>query len=136
MGFLAGLQWHAAASSLMRSLTSVLQVELYADYAPGHLMAFLVSSQWYGLEGALQVCEQRGLVREQVFILGRMGSASQALHLIIQRLADIPQVLHATSCRINSIKQGQERAMLLIYTKSCTQPPPHQAPSSKAKKEP
>jgi len=68
------------------------QVELYADYAPGQLMGFLVSSQWYGLEGSLQVCEQRGLVREQVFILGRMGSASQALHLIIQRLADIPQV--------------------------------------------
>ena len=108
MGFLAGLQWHAAASSLMRSLTNVLQVELYADYAPGHLMAFLVSSQWYGLEGALQVCEQRGLVREQVFILGRMGSASQALHLIIQRLADIPQVLHATSCRINTIKQAKK----------------------------
>jgi len=76
-----------------------VQVELYADYAPGQLMAFLVSSQWYGLEGALQVCEQRGLVREQVFILGRMGSASQALHLIIQRLADIPQVLHSTTCR-------------------------------------
>ena len=55
-------------------------------------MGFLVSSQWYGLEGALQVCEQRGLVREQVFILGRMGSSAQALHLIIQRLADIPQV--------------------------------------------
>lgn len=71
----------------------VLQVELYADYAPGQLMAFLVSSQWYGLEGAFQVCEQRGLVREQVFILGRMGSASQALHLIIQRLADIPQAI-------------------------------------------
>ncbi|KAL0041397.1 hypothetical protein WJX79_002126 [Trebouxia sp. C0005] len=71
----------------------VLQVELYADYAPGQLMAFLVSSQWYRLEGALQVCEQRGLVREQVFILGRMGNASDALHLIIQRLADIPQAI-------------------------------------------
>ena len=55
-------------------------------------MAFLVSSQWYPLEAALKVCQDRGLVREQVFILGRMGSAAQALHLIIQRLADIPQV--------------------------------------------
>ena len=98
MGFLAGLQWHAAMQTLTCSNRSVLQVELYADYAPGQLMAFLVSSQWYGLEGAFQVCEQRGLVREQVFILGRMGSASQALHLIIQRLADIPQVLHSTTC--------------------------------------
>ena len=70
-----------------------MQVELYADYSPGQLMAFLVSSQWYPLEAALKVCQDRGLVREQVFILGRMGSAAQALHLIIQRLADIPQVL-------------------------------------------
>ena len=70
----------------------MVQVELYAVYSPEQLMAFLVSSQWYPLEGALAVCEGRGLVREQVFILGRMGSASQALHLIIQRLADIPQV--------------------------------------------
>ena len=69
-----------------------MQVELYADYAPQELLPFLVSSQWYPLEAALQVCTARGLVREQVFILGRMGSADQALHLIIQRLADIPQV--------------------------------------------
>lgn len=69
-----------------------MQVELYADYAPQELLSFLVSSQWYPLEAALQVCTARGLVREQVFILGRMGSADQALHLIIQRLADIPQV--------------------------------------------
>lgn len=70
-----------------------LQVELYAEYAPSQLMGLLVSSQWYPLEGALRVCQQRGLVREQVFILGRMGSSAQALHLIIQRLADIPQAI-------------------------------------------
>ena len=68
-----------------------MQVELYADYSPGQLMAFLVSSQWYPLEAALQLCKDQGLVREQVFILGRMGSAAKGLHLIIQRLADIPQ---------------------------------------------
>jgi len=159
MGFLASLQWHAATQSLTCSHTSVLQVELYADYAPGQLMAFLVSSQWYGLEEALQVCEQRGLVREQVFILGRMGSASQALHLIIQRLADIPQVLHstprhtkhhearlskspiadipqvlhATPCHINYHQEGRTRAVLLTYPRYCMQ---HPAPSSQAKKQP
>ena len=76
----------------MKQMCNRLQVELYADYAPEELMGFLVSSQWYPLEAALQVCTDRGLVREQVFILGRMGSAHRALHLIIQRLADIPQV--------------------------------------------
>lgn len=85
-----------------------MQVELYADYSPGQLMAFLVSSQWYPLEAALKVCQDRGLVREQVFILGRMGSAAQALHLIIQHLADIPQVLlrHlGSSCLSHAISQ-------------------------------
>jgi hypothetical protein len=28
----------------------------------------------------------------QVYILGRMGSSRQALHLIIEKLGDIPQV--------------------------------------------
>ena len=70
-----------------------VQVELYADYEPGRLMGFLVSSQAYGLEAAAELCEHRGLVREQVFVLGRMGNARQALELIISKLADIPQVL-------------------------------------------
>ena len=68
------------------------QVELYADYEPGRLMSFLVASQAYGLEAAAELCEHRGLVREQVFVLGRMGNARQALHLIMSKLADIPQV--------------------------------------------
>ena len=69
-----------------------VQVELYADYEPGRLMSFLAASQAYGLEAAAELCAHRGLVREQVFILGRMGNARQALHLIISQLADIPQV--------------------------------------------
>ena len=32
------------------------------------------------------------LVSAQVYILGRMGNARQALHLIIEKLGDIPQV--------------------------------------------
>ena len=68
------------------------QVELYADYEPGRLMGFLAASQAYGLEAAAELCAHRGLVREQVFVLGRMGNARQALHLIISQLADIPQV--------------------------------------------
>ncbi|BDA42740.1 Vacuolar protein sorting-associated protein 41 homolog [Coccomyxa sp. Obi] len=70
-----------------------VQVELYADYDRGRLMAFLVSSQAYALEAAAELCEARGLVREQVFVLGRMGNSRQALQLIIARLADIPQAI-------------------------------------------
>lgn len=39
-----------------------------------------------------QVCEQRGLVREMVFVLGRMGSAEKALRLIVEGLRDVAQV--------------------------------------------
>ena len=55
-------------------------------------MTFLVSSQSYGLEAAHELCKARGMIREQVFVLGRMGNAQEALHLIVQQLADIPQV--------------------------------------------
>jgi len=68
-----------------------MQVELYAQYEPQRLMGFLITSQSYGLEAAHHLCKSRGLVREQVFVLGRMGNAHEALHLIIQHLADIPQ---------------------------------------------
>jgi hypothetical protein len=70
---------------------ALLQVELYADYEPERLMGFLVSSQAYSLEAAAELCERRNLVREQVFVLGRMGNSRHALNLIISRLADIPQ---------------------------------------------
>lgn len=68
-------------------------MELHADYEPDRLMGFLVSSQAYSLEAAAEMCERRGLVREQVFVLGRMGNSRQALGLIISRLADIPQAI-------------------------------------------
>ena len=50
-----------------------------------------MASQAYALEEAAELCEARGLIRELVFVLGRMGNAHRALHLIISRLADIPQ---------------------------------------------
>lgn len=58
-------------------------------------MGFLVSSQSYPLEEAHELCKRKGLVREQVFVLGRMGNAREALDLIISRLADVPQVIFA-----------------------------------------
>ncbi|KAL6759854.1 hypothetical protein V8C86DRAFT_1228689 [Haematococcus lacustris] len=70
-----------------------LQVRLTADYAPHRLLPLLAASQHVPLEAALAICEERGLVAEQVFILGRMGNASHALHLIIEKLGDIPQAI-------------------------------------------
>ncbi|KXZ53112.1 hypothetical protein GPECTOR_7g1002 [Gonium pectorale] len=68
-----------------------LQVSLTAAYQPSKLMDLLASSQYYSLESALSICESRGLVPEQVFVLGRMGATTRALRLIIDRLRDIPR---------------------------------------------
>lgn len=71
----------------------VLQVELYAEYAPDKLLPFLQSSKQFNKEAALEVCRSRELVREQVFILGRLSRASEALRLIISTLHDLPQAI-------------------------------------------
>ena len=41
---------------------------------------------------AYEICIKRDLLREQVFILGRMGNSKQALAVIINKLGDIEEV--------------------------------------------
>ena len=41
---------------------------------------------------AYEICIKRDLMREQVFILGRMGNAKKALAVIINKLGDIEEV--------------------------------------------
>ncbi|GFT96345.1 vacuolar protein sorting-associated protein 41 homolog [Nephila pilipes] len=70
-----------------------LLVELYAEYAPEQLLPFLRTSNNYSLEHALDVCQQRTLIREVVFLLGRMGNTKQALQQITEQLQDINQAI-------------------------------------------
>ncbi|XP_022752633.1 vacuolar protein sorting-associated protein 41 homolog isoform X2 [Durio zibethinus] len=70
-----------------------MQVELYAEYDPKMLLPFLCSSQHYTLEKAYEICVRRDLLREQVFILGRMGNSKQALAVIINELGDIEEAV-------------------------------------------
>ncbi|XP_028776127.1 vacuolar protein sorting-associated protein 41 homolog [Neltuma alba] len=70
-----------------------MQVELYADCDPKMLLPFLRSSQHYTLEKAYEICVKRNLLREQVFILGRMGNSKQALAVIINDLGDIEEAV-------------------------------------------
>ncbi|KAH6814682.1 vacuolar protein sorting 41 [Perilla frutescens var. frutescens] len=74
-----------------------MQVELYADYDSKMLLPFLRSSQHYTLEKAHEICVKRRLLREQVFILGRMGNAKQALAVIINKLGDIEEAIEFVS---------------------------------------
>ncbi|KAJ0963912.1 hypothetical protein J5N97_029034 [Dioscorea zingiberensis] len=70
-----------------------LQVELYADYEPRMLLTFLRSSQHYKLDKAYEICVRNNLLREQVFVLGRMGNSKKALAVIINKLEDIEEAV-------------------------------------------
>ncbi|KAJ8313760.1 hypothetical protein KUTeg_008321 [Tegillarca granosa] len=65
------------------------QVSLYAQFDRPKLLPFLRSSNYYPLQEAMEVCEIRQLIPEQVFLLGRMGNVKQALHLITDQLGDV-----------------------------------------------
>jgi len=47
---------------------------------------------WAAGAQAYDICKERNLVAEMVFILGRMGNNKEALNLIISRLNDVQQV--------------------------------------------
>jgi len=70
-----------------------MQVKLCAEHAPDRLMNFLRSSNYYSLEQAYRVCNDRDMVPEMVFLLGRMGNNKQALTLIIERLGDVNRAI-------------------------------------------
>ncbi len=75
-------------------LTIIPQVELYAEYGYDRLMDFLRASNYYSLERAYRICNERDYVPEMVFLLGRMGNNKKALMLIIERLGDVERVSH------------------------------------------
>ena len=57
-----------------------MQVQLYAEYEPKSLLNFLRSMITVcDIERALQICKDRDLVPEMVFILGRVGDNKRAL---------------------------------------------------------
>ncbi|KAJ3519823.1 hypothetical protein NMY22_g13022 [Coprinellus aureogranulatus] len=70
-----------------------LQVKMYAEFATNRLIDFLRASNYYNLEQAYNVCKDRDLVPEMVFLLGRMGNNKQALTLIIERLQDVNRAI-------------------------------------------
>ncbi|KAJ6344892.1 hypothetical protein OIU78_007725 [Salix suchowensis] len=70
-----------------------MQIELYADYDLKMLLSFLRSSQHYTLEKAYDICVKKDLLREQVFILGRMGNTKRALAVIVNKLGDVEEAV-------------------------------------------
>ncbi|KAK2146463.1 hypothetical protein LSH36_606g03004 [Paralvinella palmiformis] len=70
-----------------------LQVRLYAEFDRVKLLPFLRNSTNYPLQEALHECQQRNLIPEMVFLLGRMGNTKQALDLIVNELRDVSQAI-------------------------------------------
>jgi hypothetical protein len=68
------------------------QLDMYVRFAPDKLLNFLRLSVHYSMERALQLCESRGMMREQVYLLGRTGNARQALMIIVEQLKDVQLV--------------------------------------------
>lgn len=48
-----------------------LLVTLYAEYAQEKLLSFLRSSDYYPIQDALDICQQRGYIPEMIFLLGK-----------------------------------------------------------------
>lgn len=68
-------------------------VKLYAEFDRPKLLPFLRRSEFYPLQSAWEECEVRDYVKEQVFLLGRMGNLTQALKLIMERLHDVEHAI-------------------------------------------
>lgn len=47
-----------------------MMVSLYADYGPTYLLQFLKSSDSYSIQEALDICRQRKMYPEMIFLLG------------------------------------------------------------------
>lgn len=56
------------------------------------LLPFLRSSETLNWKAALQVCKAKNMVRETVFVMGRMGDTHTALKLIMTKLGDVKEV--------------------------------------------
>ena len=76
-----------------------LQVELCAEVEPELMLPFLQSSIHVPLERALEACKQHGLLREQVYVLGRMGNSREAVRLLLHELGDVPQALELAEAK-------------------------------------
>lgn len=70
-----------------------MQVGLYAEFDYPKLLPFLRQSSHYRLETALQLCQDKELYPEMVFVLARMGDAKQALQLLVERVGDVGEAL-------------------------------------------
>jgi hypothetical protein len=73
-----------------------LQISLYAQYDYKLLLPFLQQSNYYPLEKAYKICEERNFYPEMVYIQGRMGNSKKGLQLLIEHIGDVKLVRQIT----------------------------------------
>lgn len=66
-----------------------LLVELYAEHQPHSLLGFLKLSTAYHLEEAFDICRNKNLVEEVIFLYTRMGDLHGALRYIMEENGDV-----------------------------------------------
>ena len=69
------------------------QVELYAEYDPSRLLDFLRTASAFSFPKAYDICFEKDLVPEMLYLLGKMGDNRKALHLIIERVGDVEMAI-------------------------------------------
>lgn len=72
-------------------------VKLFAEFEPKGLGGFLRKSERYDLEAALIVCQERGLLDEEAFLLGKTGRVSEALSILLEKMQDVDRAVHFAS---------------------------------------
>lgn len=68
---------------------SDLLIKLFAEYSPERLLPFLRKSDYYNLDKAIDVCKEKKLYHELVFLLGRSGNKIEALETIVEQMERI-----------------------------------------------
>lgn len=63
-------------------------MSLYAELAPKQLLPYLKKAQHYDIDIALKITTEKELYPELVYLLGKVGQTSKAMHLIIDKLDD------------------------------------------------
>ncbi|XP_076680932.1 vacuolar protein sorting-associated protein light isoform X2 [Andrena cerasifolii] len=70
-----------------------LLVRLYADYSRDKLLPLLRRSDNYPIQQALDICTQRKFYPEMVYLLDKIGNASEALALMTRELNDMESAI-------------------------------------------
>lgn len=63
---------------------------------------------------AYEICMRKNLLREQVFVLGRMGNSKKALAVIINKLEDIEEVMMYFFCLLKLLDSSFQRRRLCM----------------------